>query len=223
MSQSASAEEGERMSEMSQDQPKPAVRKSRSALGETVETILVAGVLAIGIRATVAEARSIPSESMVPTLLIGDHLIVEKVTGYYRIPARGEILVFYPPHPEQSLTVTQRALRSLSLTADMALIKRVVGLGGERIAIHDGRVFINGKALNEPYIQAPPAYTMPERTIPTDSVFMMGDNRNNSLDSHIWGPLPLKNVIGHATFRFWPPSRLGPLPAPTTSVAGEPT
>jgi signal peptidase I len=205
------------MSEMSQEQPKPAVRKSRTALGETVETILVAGILAIGIRATVAEARSIPSESMVPTLLIGDHLIVEKLTGYYRTPTRGEILVFYPPHPEETLSTTQRALRSLSLTADMALIKRVVALGGERIAVHDGKVYINGKALQESYIHAPPAYTMPERLIPQDSVFMMGDNRNNSLDSHIWGPLPLKNVIGHASFRFWPIDRIGPLSAPGTT------
>lgn len=206
------------MSEISQEQSKPAARKGRTALGETIETVLVAGILAIGIRATVAEARSIPSESMVPTLLVGDHLIVEKVTGYYRTPSRGEILVFYPPHPEETLSTTQRALRALSLTADMALIKRVVALGGERIAVHDGKVYINGKALNEPYIQAPPAYTMPERRIPPDCVFMMGDNRNNSLDSHIWGPLPLKNVIGHASFRFWPVSRIGPLPVPATSV-----
>jgi signal peptidase I len=207
------------MSEMSQEQPKAAGRKARTALGETVETILVAGILAIGIRATVAEARSIPSESMLPTLIIGDHLIVEKITGYYRNPERGEILVFYPPHPEQSLTTAQRALRSLSLTADMALIKRVVALGGERIAVADGKVTINGKVLNEPYIQAPPAYTMPERLIPKDSVFMMGDNRNNSLDSHVWGPLPLKNVIGHANFRFWPPNRIGILPASPASLA----
>jgi signal peptidase I len=207
------------MSEMSQEQPKAAGRKARTALGETVETILVAGILAIGIRATVAEARSIPSESMLPTLIIGDHLIVEKITGYYRNPERGEILVFYPPHPEQSLTTAQRALRSLSLTADMALIKRVVALGGERIAVTDGKVTINGKVLKEPYIQAPPAYTMPERLIPKDSVFMMGDNRNNSLDSHVWGPLPLKNVIGHANFRFWPLNRIGILPASPAALA----
>jgi signal peptidase I len=204
---------------MSQEQPKAAGRKARTALGETVETILVAGILAIGIRATVAEARSIPSESMLPTLVIGDHLIVEKITGYYRNPERGEILVFYPPHPEQSLSTAQRALRSLSLTADMALIKRVVALGGERIAVTDGKVTINGKVLKEPYIQAPPAYTMPERLIPKDSVFMMGDNRNNSLDSHVWGPLPLKNVIGHANFRFWPLNRIGILPAAPAALA----
>ena len=207
------------MSEMSQTQPKTK-RRSRTALGETVETILVAGILAIGIRATVAEARSIPSESMVPTLLIGDHLIVEKVTGYFRSPARGEVLVFYPPHPDETLSATRRTMRALSLTADMALIKRVVALGGERVAVHDGKVFINGKALTEPYIAAPPSYTMDEKRIPDDSVFMMGDNRNNSLDSHIWGPLPVKNVIGHAVFRFWPLNRLGTLSTPATQVPG---
>ncbi|MBC7542856.1 MAG: signal peptidase I [Candidatus Sericytochromatia bacterium] len=206
------------MSDTSQTQPKTK-RKSRTALGETVETILVAGILAIGIRATVAEARSIPSESMVPTLLIGDHLIVEKVTSYYRSPTRGEVLVFYPPHPDVTLSASQRALRALSLTADMALIKRVVALGGERIAVREGKVFINGIVLQEPYIQAPPSYTMPERMIPPDSVFMMGDNRNNSLDSHIWGPLPVKNVIGHAVFRFWPVNRMGPLTTPQAPAA----
>jgi signal peptidase I len=107
-------------------------------------------------------------------------------------------------------------LRAMSLTADMALIKRVVALGGERIAVRDGKVYVNGIALTEPYIAAPPSYTMPERRIPDGSVFMMGDNRNNSLDSHIWGPLPVKNVIGHAVFRFWPLDRLGLLAGAST-------
>lgn len=185
--------------------------KKHSAVRETVETIVVAALLALGIRATVAEARSIPSESMLPALQIGDHLIVEKITPHFSAPARGEILVFYPPDNPGELSTTTRLLRMLSLSGDMALIKRVVGLPGETIAVEDGQVTINGQPLEEPYLREAPIYSMAPRQIPEGYAFMMGDNRNNSLDSHVWGPMPLDNVIGQAVFRFWPVHRIGPL------------
>lgn len=205
------------------DAPRVAKRTKptkHSALRETVETIVVAALLALGIRATVAEARSIPSESMLPALQVGDHLIVEKITPHFTAPARGDILVFYPPDDPAGLSTGTRLLRMLSLSGDMALIKRVVGLPGETIAVEEGLVYIDGRPLTEPYLREAPIYAMAPRQIPEGYAFMMGDNRNNSLDSHVWGPVSLDNVIGQAVFRFWPIQRIGPLSdeAPTLST-----
>lgn len=179
--------------------------RPRSKAQECAEIFLVAAVLAFTIRAVVAEARYIPSGSMLPGLEIGDRLLVEKVTIHLMIPHRGNIVVFAPP------------LRAKEIKN--ALIKRVIGLPGERIAIHGGYVWIDGKALVEPYIKEPPRYPepdwtaigVPDGTIPHGMLFMMGDNRNNSQDSHVFGPVPIKNVIGHPVIRFWPLERVGPV------------
>ncbi len=171
---------------------------------ENIVTLLVALILAFGIRTFVAEARWIPSDSMVPTLAVGDRLVVEKVSYYLNPPQRGDIIVFDPP---------QR------LQFPGAFIKRVIGVPGDRIHIDEGQVFINDVALEESYIAAPPAYRCPgdcpsmppfasEFVVPQGAYFVMGDNRNDSQDSHIWGFLPEQNIIGHAVFRFWPPQRL---------------
>jgi signal peptidase I len=170
----------------------------------------LAFVLAIGVHAAVAEARFIPSESMAPTLAVGDRLIIEKVTARFSSPRRGEILVFYPPntHPSDG-GLALRVVRKLGFTPDVAYIKRVIGLPGETLAIHDGQVWIDGKALVEPYLNEPPNYTLDPVRVPAGHLFMLGDNRNNSQDSHVWGPLPIENVIGQAAVRFWPLTRLG--------------
>lgn len=175
---------------------------------ENLITLLVALLLAFGIRTFVAEARWIPSDSMVPTLAIGDRLVVEKVSYRFHPPERGDIIVFEPP-------------KRLAFAG--AFIKRVIGVPGDRIHIGQGQVFINGIGLQEPYIAAPPAYTCPgdcpslppfaaEFIVPSASYFVMGDNRNDSQDSHIWGFLPEENIIGHAVIRFWPPHRLQVFP-----------
>ena len=185
--------------------------KKKSKLTETIETIIIALILAIFIRATVAEARYIPSESMVPTLLVQDRLVVEKISTYTGIPKRGEVLVFYPPfggYNEE--TFISNTLKWLGFTKNVAYIKRVIGLPGETIEVKQGNVFINGKVIDETsYIKEKPAYEMPPVKIPEGELFMFGDNRNNSMDSHVWGTLPIKNVIGHAVLRFWPPQRIG--------------
>ena len=187
----------------------PAPKKRNKAL-ETVETIVVAVLLAVVIRAVVAEARFIPSGSMLPTLQIGDRLIVEKVSYYFTDPDRGEIVVFYPPLPGQAeLTSQQRFMRWLGFTTESAYIKRVIGLPGETVMVSNGVVYINDKPLTEDYIQAPPYSDMAPITVPSDAYFMMGDNRNNSRDSRVWGTLPRKNVIGRTFLRFWPLSTLG--------------
>jgi signal peptidase I len=175
------------------DQPKSKAR-------ETIETFAVAIALALLVRATVAEARYIPSDSMLPTLEKGDRLIVEKISYHFAEPHRGDIVVFYPPEG------------SGFDKSGNAFIKRIVALPGEKIRVSEGKVFVNGKPQLEPYELEPPDYEMPERKIPDGHVFVMGDNRNNSMDSHVWGVLPLENIIGKATVRFWPPNRLG---APT--------
>lgn len=189
---------------------RPASKKKRPAWRETFDTVAGALLIALITRGAVAEPRYIPSGSMEPTLEINDRLIVEKLSNYTHSVHRGDILVFYPPmenpaHPN-ALTST---MRWLGLTGDEAYIKRVIGLPGESIEVHNGKVLVNGKALTEPYIKEPPFYDMARITIPPDSLFMMGDNRNNSADSHVWGTLPEANIIGHASFRFWPPNRFG--------------
>jgi signal peptidase I len=163
---------------------------------ENIQTVVVALLLAFVIRTFVAEARFIPSGSMEPTLMIDDRLIVEKLTFDFTKPTRGQIIVFMPPPTAHS---------------DQAFIKRLIGMPGDTIEIANGQVIINGVAQKEPYIAEPPNYYMPKITVPEGNYFMMGDNRNNSADSHIWGFLPRENIIGHAVFRFWPLNRLGGL------------
>ena len=197
--------------ESEQQAPQAKQKKRRPAWRETFDTVVGALLIALITRGAVAEPRYIPSGSMLPTLKINDRLIIEKLSNYTGSVHRGDILVFYPPmetrsHPATALT---GAMRWLGLTGEEAYIKRVIGLPGESVEVHDGKVLVNGKALVEPYIQEAPAYDMAAITVPPDSLFMMGDNRNNSADSHVWGPLPEANIIGHASFRFWPLNRMG--------------
>lgn len=170
---------------------------------DNIRTIIIAVIMAIVIRTFIVEPRYIPSASMEPTLQVEDRIIVEKFTSLFRSPQRGDIIVFYPP------------ASGAIADASKAYIKRVIGLPGELIAIHDGKVFINGQPLNETYIAEPPDYELPLNsalTIPEHSYWVMGDNRNNSNDSHVWGFLPEQNIIGRAVFRFFPvDSRFGKL------------
>jgi signal peptidase I len=165
---------------------------------ENIKTVIVAIILALILRSFVIEPRYIPSASMEPTLQIEDRIIIEKLSSLWRSPQRGEILVFYPPN---SPAIKDRT---------KAYIKRVVGIPGDLLSIHDGQVFVNGKALTEPYISEPMDYDLPQNPltsaikVPEHSYWMMGDNRNNSNDSHVWGFLPEQNIIGRAVLRFFP-------------------
>jgi signal peptidase I len=167
--------------------------------GENIKILVLALGLALFIRTFIAEPRYIPSESMLPTLEIGDRLIVEKLSYYSHPPQRGDIIVFVPP-PQ---------LQEQGFGTDQAFIKRVIGLPGDTVEIKSGRVFINQQLLTEPYIVEAPNYLMSPMVVPPAELFVMGDNRNNSNDSHVWGFLPNANIIGHACFRFWPLERLG--------------
>jgi signal peptidase I len=166
---------------------------------ENITIIVLAIGLAIFIRTFIAEPRYIPSESMLPTLEIGDRLIVEKLSYYTHPPQRGDIIVFTPP-PQ---------LQAQGYLEEQAFIKRVIGLPGNTIEVKNNRVYIDRELLTETYIAEPPNYAMSPIVVPPDQLFVMGDNRNNSKDSHLWGFLPTANIIGHACFRFWPIDRLG--------------
>ncbi|MDJ0634442.1 MAG: signal peptidase I [Xenococcaceae cyanobacterium MO_188.B29] len=162
-------------------------------------TLVIAIVLAFLIRVFIAEPRYIPSDSMFPTLQQGDRLVVEKVSYYFHPPRRGDIVVFQPP--------TQ--LQMQGYEKNQAFIKRTIALGGDIISVQNGIVYVNDRSLRENYIAELPLYNLPPIQVPEGKIFVMGDNRNNSNDSHIWGFLPETNIIGHAVLRFWPWSRLG--------------
>jgi signal peptidase I len=164
-----------------------------------VQLLVVALILALLLRTFVAEPRFIPSDSMVPTLRVGDRLVIEKLSYHFHPPQRGDIVVFDPP--EQ--------LQRLGYGKDQAFIKRVIGLPGQVVQVAGGRVIVDGQPLLEPYIAEPPDYTWGPQRVPRGEFFVMGDNRNNSNDSHIWGFLPQDRIIGHAWIRFWRLARFG--------------
>ncbi len=179
--------------------PTPLLVQLWQKWGETIQILVLALALAFFIRTFVAEPRYIPSESMLPTLEIGDRLIVEKLSYYSHPPHRGDIIVFAPP-PQ---------LQEQGYLEDQAFIKRVIGLPGDTVAVIKGRVSIDRQELTETYIAEPPNYGMSPMVVPPGQLFVMGDNRNNSNDSHVWGFLPQRNIVGRACFRFWPLERFG--------------
>jgi signal peptidase I len=164
-----------------------------------LRVLAIALAIALTVRVLIAEPRYIPSNSMDPTLHIGDRLLVEKVSYRWQPPHRGDIVVFTPP-PQ---------LTKLGYAPGQAFIKRVIGVPGQTVQVVDGQVLVNDQPLHEPCILEPPAYLLPPITVPAGQVFVLGDNRNDSNDSHVWGSLPQTNIIGRARLRFWPLDRLG--------------
>ena len=169
---------------------------------ESLQTVGLSVVLALGIRQFVAEARYIPTGSMEPTLQVNDRLVVEKISYYLTVPRRGDIIVFWPPEE----IIPEGENRN-------AFIKRVIGLPGDTVKVKNGQVFINREPLDESYIKAPPTYEWGPTTVPADQYIVFGDNRNNSVDSHAWNIsepfVPEDQIIGKAVIRFWPLSRIG--------------
>ncbi len=176
------------------DKPQP---KDENPWFEGLKTIGLSAILAIGIRQFVAEARYIPSGSMLPTLQINDRLIVDKLSYRFNTPQRGDIVVFSP-----TSTLEKQNFHD-------AFIKRVIGLPGDKVEVKGGRVFVNDQALRENYIEEDPQYQWGPQTVPPNSYLVLGDNRNNSYDSHYWGFVPREKIIGRAVVRFWPPNRVG--------------
>jgi signal peptidase I len=161
--------------------------------------VLIAGalIIAIVIRAFVFQAFYIPSESMLPTLKIGDRVLVNKLSYRFHDPNRGDVVVFKAPPAAE--------------TADIKdLVKRVVGLPGETIEGKNGRIYINGKVIKEDYLPKDVRSVEfgPQKLKP-DEYFLLGDNRQNSEDSTKFGPINKDQLIGRAFIRIWPPDRLG--------------
>ncbi len=175
----------------------PMSQKTWLFIKDTAQVLFFAVLLTVVLRSYVVEARQIPSGSMIPTLQIGDRLLVDKITYKFNELHRSDIVVFAPP-PEAQVGEKKSDY-----------IKRIIGFPGDKIQVTNHRVLVNDKEIKEPYIAEPPEYDFGPAIVPDDSLFVMGDNRNNSFDSHAWGFLPMDNVKGRAFFRFWPPNRIG--------------
>lgn len=157
---------------------------------DILETLILSAILFLGINAVSARIR-VDGSSMEPTLHSGEFVIVNKLSYTIGQPHRGDVIIFHFPQD-----TTQE------------YIKRVIGLPGDRVAVKNGEVRVNDRAIDEPYIAAPPIYET-ELTVPEDSLFVLGDNRNNSSDSHNWGTVPMDFVVGKAVFVYWPPNSWG--------------
>ena len=159
---------------------------------EIIESVAVAVVLALIIRVFLFQFFVIPSGSMEPTLTEGDMIAANKIIYRFSEPKRGDIIVFkYPLNPDRDF------------------VKRLIGLPGEKVQIKNSTLYINGKLVTQPFL--PKGLEYPDYgpiTVQKDKYFMMGDNRNNSLDSRVWGEMPKENIIGKASLIYWPVKRI---------------
>ena len=174
----------------------------RAALREVIETVVLTLVIFFLIQTVVRNFRVVGT-SMEPNLHTGQYLIVDKISYRLSEPHRGDVIVFEPP-----------------VNADGDYVKRVIGLPGELVEIRNGQVFISNQPLDEPYIVRPGSYSWAAHRVGPGELFVLGDNRNMSSDSHNWGMLPQDKVVGKAWISYWPPSLWGAIPrdAPTASA-----
>lgn len=189
----------------------------KNLLKEVLETLIIALVAFFLIQVTVRNFR-VDGESMSPSLLDGQYILVNKAVytnvpekGIARIlpffkveagrsylfhaPQRGEIIVFKPP-----------------LSQNRDFIKRIIGVPGDKVQIKQGKVIVNGVELQEPYIMENPNYEFGLTEVPPAHYFVLGDNRNRSSDSHLWGVVPYNNIVGKAWVSLWPPKKWGLAP-----------
>lgn len=191
-----------------------------NSLVELVLIVAVALGLALGIQEFLVKPYRIPSESMVPTLVKGQRVLVNRLGNNFGDPNIGDVTVFHPPKGAENAKecgVVPRAgqpcRQPTPEKAEVTFIKRIVAGPGDTLAIEGGHVILNGKRQREPFIQECAEVedcNLPKPiTIPPDHYFMMGDNRGASDDSRFWGPIPRGWIIGNAFATYWPPKRIG--------------
>ena len=189
--------------------------EKRNSILKDFKNLFIWIVIALIIRWQVIEPRWIPSGSMLPTLEIQDKILVEKITPKLTSKSnlsnlKNKIIVFNAP--EQ--------LIKAGYESDIALIKRVIGIPGDKVEVKEGNLYLND-IIQKNYISEKNInYSAGPFIVPEKSLWVMGDNRNNSMDSHIWGFLPYEKVIGKAFFRYWPLNKIGPIRFPILNKMG---
>jgi len=168
------------------------------ALLRDILLIVVAAVVISLLIQTTVQKSSVIGSSMEPSLQDEQQLLINKVVYHFHEPERGDIIIFHPPPPYNPKTIP--------------FIKRIIGLPGEIIEIIDKAVYVNGSKLDESYIKEPPTYKLKAQKIPEDEYFVLGDNRNNTNDSHAGWTVPRRNIIGKAWLSIWPPGEWGLVP-----------
>ncbi|MBX6772136.1 MAG: signal peptidase I [Chloroflexi bacterium] len=183
----------------------------KAALRDILETVILTALIFLVVQSVVKNFR-VEGTSMEPTLHDNEFLLVDKAV-YWSVssdlvrrffpsiqPAAGtdRVYLFHPPRRGDIVVFLYPHDRSRDF------IKRVIGLPGDVVEVRDGKVFVNGQALVEPYIMSPPRYTMPPMRVPENQYFVLGDNRNDSSDSHVWGTVPWYDIVGQAWVSYWP-------------------
>ncbi|ADY56022.1 signal peptidase I [Syntrophobotulus glycolicus DSM 8271] len=167
-----------------------------------IEWIVIIGIafgLSILIRNFVVDTRIVPTGSMLPTIQEQDRLIVDRLFYQFQTLGRGDVIVFKAPEKSGS---------------SEDLVKRIIGLPGEKVQIKNSKVYINEAELKEPYVHNIADYEYGPVTVPANSYLVLGDNRSESYDSHKWGFLPAENILGKVLIRYWPLNTIGPLEGP---------
>jgi signal peptidase I len=204
---------------MSGTDTQPRAGKPRkSFILELPGLLLGALVIAVLLKTFVVQPFYIPSESMLETLQVNDRVMVSKLTYRFGDIERGDVVVF-ERGPEVESTVPEAVVKAvldalgIRTSGSEDLIKRVIGVGGDTIEIRDNAVYLNGSPIDEPYISDPAMADMEPVTVPTNSLWVMGDHRCGgcSQDSRFIGPIEVEDVVGHAFVRVWPLDRLGGL------------
>lgn len=174
-----------------------ALPRKRSLVRRLVRDVFIpltmAVLLALIFQATVAKPYQIPSGSMLPTIQISDRILADRLVYHFRSIQRGDVIVFNPPAGVES---------------DTPFVKRVIGLPGDTVEVRGGKVLVNGQEFDVAGATTP-TYVMPAEKVPDKQLFVLGDNRNESYDSHRWGFVPKDNVIGRADLIYWPPDHIG--------------